>query len=62
MHAYYPFPLEDGGRLAPIAVELVNRVAILVAARRFHGMGVVDSPSLRFDIYVRMQLFVRRTS
>jgi hypothetical protein len=36
-------------------------MAILVAARRFPGMGAADSRSLRFDGYVRMQYFVRRT-
>jgi hypothetical protein len=39
---------------------LVDRLAILVAVRRFHGMGVADSRSLRFGSYVRMQHFVRR--
>jgi hypothetical protein len=43
-----------------MAAELVDRLAILVAIRRFPGMGVVDSRSLRFDSYVRMQHFVRR--
>jgi hypothetical protein len=55
--------MEDGGRLAPLAAELVDRLAILVALRRFHGMGVADSrSSLRFDIYVRMRHFVRRST
>jgi hypothetical protein len=57
---YYPFAPEDGGRLAPTAVELVDRLAILVVVRRFPYMGVVDSRSLRYDSYVRMQHFVRR--
>jgi hypothetical protein len=48
--------MEDGGRLA---AELVARLAILVAIRRFPGMGAVDSRSLRSDGYVRMQHFVR---
>jgi hypothetical protein len=39
---------------------LVDRLAILVAVRRFLGMGAADSRSLRFDTYVRMQHFVRR--
>ena len=52
--------MEDGGRLAPMAAELVDRLAILVAVRRFPGMGVADSRSLRSDSYVRMQHFVRR--
>jgi hypothetical protein len=60
VHDYYPCALEDGGRLAPTAAELVVRLAILVAVRRFHGMGAVDSRSLRFDSFVRMQHFFRR--
>jgi hypothetical protein len=32
-------------------VELVDYMAILVAARRFPGMDVVDSRSLSFDMY-----------
>jgi hypothetical protein len=62
VHDYYPFAMEDGGRLAPMAAELVDHLAILVAIRRFLGMGVVDSRSLRFDSYVRLQHFVRRTT
>jgi hypothetical protein len=46
-HDYYPFAMEDRGRLAPMAAELVDRLAILVAARRFPGTGVADSRSLR---------------
>jgi hypothetical protein len=52
--------MKDGGRLAPMAAKLVDRLAILVAVRRFHGMGDADSRSLRSDRYVRMQHFVRR--
>jgi hypothetical protein len=54
--------MEDGGRLAPMAAELIDRLAILVAFRRFLGMGAANSHSLRFDIYVRMCHFVRRTA
>jgi hypothetical protein len=61
VHDCYPFALEDGARLAPMAAELVNRMAILVAIRRFPGMGVVDSRSFRCDTYVHKQYFVRRT-
>jgi hypothetical protein len=43
VHYYYPFALEDGGRLAPMAAELIDRLTSLVAVRRFHGMVVVDS-------------------
>jgi hypothetical protein len=39
-----------------MAAELVDRQAILVAVRRFHGMGVGDSRSLRSDSYVRKQI------
>jgi hypothetical protein len=60
IHYYYPFALEDGGRLAPMAAELVDRLAILVAVRRFPGMGATDFRSLRFDNYVRIEHFVRR--
>jgi hypothetical protein len=52
----------DGGRLTPMAAELVDRLAILVAVRRFLGMGAADSRSLRSDTYVRMQHFVRRST
>jgi hypothetical protein len=48
IHDYYPFAVEDGGRLAPMAAELVDRLAILVAVRRFRGMGAADSRSLSF--------------
>jgi NAD-specific glutamate dehydrogenase len=46
--------------MAPMAAELVDPLAILVVVHRFLGMGAADSRSLRFDIYVRMQHFVRR--
>jgi hypothetical protein len=62
IHDYYPFAIEDGGQLEPMAAELVDRVAILVAYRRFCGMGAADSRSLRSNMYVRMQYFVRRTT
>jgi hypothetical protein len=45
-----------------MAAELVDRLAILVAVRRFPGMGAADSRSLRSDNYVRMQHFVRRNT
>jgi hypothetical protein len=62
VHDYYPFAMEDGGRLAPMAAELVDRLAILVAIRCFPSMGVDGSRSLRSDNYVRLQHFVRRTT
>jgi hypothetical protein len=45
-----------------MAVELVDRLAILVAVRRFPCMGAFDSRSLRSDSYVRMEHVVRRTN
>jgi hypothetical protein len=42
IHDYYTFALEDVGRLAPMAAELVDRLAILIV-RRFLGMGAMDS-------------------
>jgi hypothetical protein len=36
---YYPLAPEDGGRLAHMAVELVDCVVIFVAARRSLGMA-----------------------
>jgi hypothetical protein len=62
IHDYYPFAMEDWGRLAPMAAELVDCLAILVAVRRFLGMGAADSRSLRSNSYVRMQHFVRRST
>jgi NAD-specific glutamate dehydrogenase len=41
-----------------MAVELVDRMAILVAVRRFLGMGANDSRSLHCDNYVSMHYFV----
>jgi hypothetical protein len=34
--------MEDGGRLGPMAAEIADRLAIMVAVRRFRGMGVAD--------------------
>jgi hypothetical protein len=62
IHDYYPFAMEDGGRLAPMAIEVVDHLAILVDVRRFPGMGAADSRSLRYDFYVRMQHFVCRST
>jgi hypothetical protein len=60
IHDDYPFAMEDGGRLAPLAAELVDRLAIVVAVRRFPRMCAANFRSLRSDSYVRMQHFVRR--
>jgi hypothetical protein len=52
VHVYYPFALEDRGRLAPtMAVDLVDCLAILVAARRFPSMGAADSRCLRYESF-----------
>jgi hypothetical protein len=40
--------------------KLVDRLAVLVAVRRFSAMGAADSRSLRSDSYVRMEHFFRR--
>ena len=45
-----------------MAAELADRRVILVACRRFPGMGAADSRSLRSDGCVRMQHFVRRST
>jgi hypothetical protein len=45
-----------------MAAVLVDRRAILVAVRRFRGMGAAGSRSLRFVSYVLIQHFVRRTT
>jgi hypothetical protein len=53
------------GSLRPLlflAAELADRLAILVAVRRFPGMGVADSRSLRSVINASMQHSVRRTT
>jgi hypothetical protein len=47
IHYHYPLSLEDGGRLAPMAAEQVDSLAALVVDRRFHGIGVVPSRTLR---------------
>jgi hypothetical protein len=49
VHDYYPFALEDGGRLGPMADDLVDRLAILVVLRRFPCMGVAGSRSFRCE-------------
>jgi hypothetical protein len=45
-----------------MADEMVDRLAILVAIRRFLDMGVANSRSLRFDSCVRMQHFISRST
>jgi hypothetical protein len=45
-----------------MAAELVDCLPILVAARRFSGMGDADSQSLRYDNYVSMPKKLRRST
>jgi hypothetical protein len=59
IRGYYPFAMDNGVWLAPMAAELVDRLAVLVDVRRFHGMGAADPRSLRSNSYVRMEHFVR---
>jgi hypothetical protein len=54
--------LEDGGRLATMAVELVDRFIIMLVVRRFHSMRVLLRCSKRSDKYVRMKEFVCRST
>jgi hypothetical protein len=61
IHYYYPFALEEGGRLVPMNVEPVFRSAIWVVVRRLPGMGVVPFRALRSCMHARMTEFVRRS-
>jgi hypothetical protein len=45
-----------------MVADLVDRVGILVVFRRFHGMGVASSPTLRSDSHSRINAFVRRST
>jgi hypothetical protein len=46
-----------------MAAEVVDRLGIVVAVRRFTGMGVVPSRTLRSYIYARItKAFIRRSS
>jgi hypothetical protein len=45
-----------------MAAELVDRLAIFVALRRFLGMGAHGSRSLRSGSFVRIQHFGRQTT
>jgi hypothetical protein len=54
----HAFDVEDDGRLAPMVVELVDRMSILVVVRRFPSIDALDHRSLRYDNYARMRHFV----
>jgi hypothetical protein len=41
---------------------VVDRLAISVEVRRFSSIGVADSRSLRFDSYVNIHHFIRRST
>jgi hypothetical protein len=43
-----------------MAVDLVDRLAILVAIRRFSSMGAADSRALRSESYACMKEYERR--
>jgi hypothetical protein len=45
-----------------MAAKLVDRLAILVVVHRFLDMGATDNRSLRYESYIRMQHFARRTT
>jgi hypothetical protein len=62
VHEYYPFALEDGGRLAPMAVELVDRMAIFYGISSLPCHGCYGLSLLRSNHYVRMQQLVRRST
>jgi hypothetical protein len=47
-HNYYLFALEDEGRSAPMAGELVDRLAILAEVRRFPSLGAGQRVTLVF--------------
>jgi hypothetical protein len=55
VHDYYPFALEDGGRLSPTAVELFDRLAIMVVVHRIVGMDSAVSCPMRSDNSIRMK-------
>jgi hypothetical protein len=54
--------MDGAGQMAPMAAELVDRLAILVAVRRSPGLGAADSCSLRSDSYISIQHFVHRST
>jgi hypothetical protein len=64
VHNYYPLALDDGGQLAPMAVDFVDRLAILVAVRRFPSMGapVRQALALYGMTVARMKEFVLRST
>jgi hypothetical protein len=61
-HDCHPFAPEDGDQLATTVAELVDRLAVFVALHRVPGMGATDSRSLRYDSYVSMLHFNRRST
>jgi hypothetical protein len=59
VHDYHSFALEDGDRLAPMAVDLVDRLANLVVLGLKPSTGVADSRYLRSESHARMNEYVR---
>jgi hypothetical protein len=45
-----------------MVIDLVNRLTMLVAVRRFPSLGVADSHSLRYESYTRKEYVRRSTS
>jgi hypothetical protein len=43
INSYFPFALEDGGWLAPMMVDLVDHLAILVLVRSCPSVGAAGS-------------------
>jgi hypothetical protein len=62
VHECYYFALEDRGRLALMAVELVaDHLEIWLAVRRAPSLGAANSRSLRCESNTRMKELVRRS-
>jgi hypothetical protein len=55
------FALQDRGRLARLAMELVVRLGILGVTWLLHVMGATLPRTLRCNIYPRMKEFARRS-
>jgi hypothetical protein len=58
MHDYYPFVVGDRGRLASLAVELVDRLATLVADCHFLGSCASKALGICTGFHARMTEFI----
>jgi hypothetical protein len=54
IYDYYTFVLNDGGGLAPMAIEMEDRLTFSVAGRRFPCLDAAGSRYLWHGTYVRM--------